>query len=126
MALFDNVTFEYYTETLGRSEVPTADDFNKYALENKLFVKRLIDDGVLFEHEAGGYDDAVCLLIETDYKDAQTATGAENALAGENTGDYSYSLNTKAQDELNAKNASSTAQKKYKWLSLYCDIVNGV
>ena len=127
MALFDNVTYTYYTGTLGRTKVPSEAVFNDYKLQNVLYVKSLLNDGLLKEREAGGIDDACCMMIEESYNAAQIESGkAGGAITSESIGGYSYSKSSKAADIQTEKNAKSTAEKKYKWLALYCDILNGV
>ena len=127
MALFDNVTYTYYTGTLGRTKVPSEAVFNEYKLENVLYLKSLLNDGLIKEREPGGIDDACCMMIEESYNAAQIESGnAGGAITSESIGGYSYSKSSKAADIQAEKNAKSTAEKKYKWLSLYCDILNGV
>ena len=65
--MFENVNYTYYSETLGRSAVPTEADFNRYADDNRLFMKGLINDGIVTEREENGIDNAVCRMIEIDY-----------------------------------------------------------
>ena len=127
MAQFENVTYEHYTSDLGRSIVPDAATFDSYKLENTLFIKSLLNDGLLKERITGGIDDACCMMIEESYNAAQIESGkAGGAITSESIGGYSYSKSSKAADIQTEKNAKSTAEKKYKWLSLYCDILNGV
>ena len=126
MALFDNVIYTYYTGTLGRTKVPSEAVFNDYKLQNVLYVKSLLNDGLLKEREAGGIDNACCMMIEEDYCAAQAQAGADDVQASESIGGYSYTASSKASELAIEKNAKSTAEKKYKWLSLYCDILNGV
>jgi hypothetical protein len=125
MALFDNVTYTYYTETLGRSVVPDADTFNSFKLENELYIKQLINDGLILARNDTSFDDACCLFIECDYETSQelnAGAGGSAPIAGENIGGYSYSLNTKAYDIAVEKNQKSNGEKKYKWLGLFCEI----
>ena len=129
MAQFDNVTFTHYHDDLKRTIVPDAATFEQYKLENILFIKSLLNDDLISELEPGGIDDACCMMIETDYQEAQTAAGAGSAggvYSSESIGGYSYSKSTKAADLAAEKNAKSADSKKYKWLALYCDITNGV
>ena len=126
MALFDNVTYTYYTGTLGRTKVPSEAVFNDYKLQNVLYVKSLLNDGLLKEREAGGIDNACCMMIEEDYCAAQAQAGADDVQTSESIGGYSYAASSKASELAIEKNAKSTAEKKYEWLSLYCDILNGV
>ena len=123
--MFENVTYTFYSDTLGRSDVPTEADFNKYALENKLFVKRLFGDGLIVEREERGIDSAVCMMIEIDYKAAQIATGDALPASSESIGSFSHSENTKAYDMQVELNAKSIEQQKYRMLSLFCDITAG-
>ena len=127
MARFDNVTYTHYSSDLGRAIVPDAATFEQFKLENVLFMKSLLNDGLIMEREAGGIDDACCMMIEESYNAAQIESGkAGGAITSESIGGYSYSKSSKAADIQTEKNAKSTAEKKYKWLSLYCDILNGV
>ena len=126
MALFDNVTYTYYKGTLGRTKVPSEAVFNDYKLQNVLYVKSLLNDGLLKEREAGGIDNACCMMIEEDYCAAQAQAGADDVQTSESIGGYSYTASSKASELAIEKNAKSTAEKKYEWLSLYCDILSGV
>ena len=67
MALFDNVTYTHYHDDLGRSVVPDAATFDAGKLEIILYVKSLVNDGLIVEREPGGIDDACCMMIESDY-----------------------------------------------------------
>ena len=129
MAQFDNVTYTHYHDDLGRNIVPDAATFNQYKHENVLFCKSLLNDGLVAEREPGGLDDACCMMIEESYTAAQTEAGASSnggVIASESIGGYSYSKSTKAADIAVEKNAKSADTKKDKWLSLYCDVLNGV
>lgn len=123
--MFENVNYTFYSDTLGRSDVPTERDFNKYKLENLLFVKRLLVDGFIVEREENGIDSAVCMMIEIDYKAAQIATGDALPASSESIGSFSHSENTKAYDTQLELNAKSVEQQKYRVLSLFCDITAG-
>ena len=127
MAQFDNVNYTHYSSDLGRAIVPDAVTFDAYKLENVLYVESLLNDGLIKERKAGGIDDAVCMMIEESFNAAQIESGSTGgAITSESIGGYSYSKSSKAADIQTEKNAKSTAEKKYKWLSLYCDILNGV
>ena len=129
MAQFDNVTYTHYHDVLGRSIVPDAATFNQYKTEVVLYVKSLLNDGLIKEREPGGVDDACCMMIEESYTAAQTAAGkgaTGSVYASESISGYSYSKSTKAADIAIEKNAKSADAKKYKWLSLYCDVLTGV
>ena len=127
MAQFDNVNYTHYSSDLGRAIVPDAVTFDAYKLENVLYVESLLKDGLIKERKAGGIDDAVCMMIEESYNAAQIESGSTGgAITSESISGYSYSKSSKAADIQIEKNAKSTAEKKYKWLSLYCDILNGV
>lgn len=123
--MFENVNYTFYSDTLGRTDVPTEADFNKYALENKLFVKRLLGDGLIVEREDNGIDSAVCMMIEIDYKAAQIATGEALPASSESIGNFSQSKHMKAYDTQVELNAKSVEQQKYRVLSLFCDVTAG-
>lgn len=128
--MFENVNYTYYSETLGRSAVPSEADFNNYAEDNKMFVKQLVNDGIVTEREENGLDIAVCRMIEIDYLTAQEASGAaaENggSVASESINGYSYSYDKTAQQEAVKLNAKSAAAKKIDIIKLYNDYDAGV
>ena len=128
--MFENVNYTYYSETLGRSAVPTEADFNRYADDNKMFMKQLIAVGMVKEREENGIDTAVCRMIEIDYTTEQEASGAaaENcgSVASESINGYSYSYDKTAQQEAVKLNAKSSAAKKIDIIKLYNDYDAGV
>ena len=123
--MFEKVNYTYYSDTLGRSAVPSEADFNNYADDNKMFMKRLVNDGIVTEREENGLDIAVCRMIEIDYLTAQEASGAaaENggSVASESINGYSYSYDKTAQQEAVKLNAKSAAVKKIDIIKLYND-----
>lgn len=125
MAPFDNVTYDYYTDVLGRAVVPDEQAFEQYKLTNELFVKRLFSDGLIAEREENSIAGAVCMMIEEDYKHAQLMEGAALIDTSESIGGYSHSVDAKAYDVAVEKNAQPVSALKYKWLSLFCDIHSG-
>ena len=68
MTPFDKVTYDFYSDELGRAVIPSAAEFNTYRLKNVLFVKGLYDDGLIVEREADGIVKAICMMIEIDYQ----------------------------------------------------------
>ena len=60
---YENVTYTFYT-SLGRSAIPTQAEFDKYALENKLYVDTMLP--FITERNENGIDSAVCLMCEVD------------------------------------------------------------
>lgn len=128
--MFENVNYTYYSETLGRSAVPTEADFNRYADDNKLYMKGLLNDGIVSEREENGIDSAVCRMIEIDYLTEQEATGAAaesgGSVASESINGYSYSYDKTAQQEAVKLNAKSAAAKKVEVIKLYNDWRAGV
>lgn len=128
--MFENVNYTYYSENLGRSAVPTEADFNRYADDNRLFMKGLINDGIVKEREEKGIDNAVCRMIEIDYLTEQEASGAAaesgGSVASESINGYSYSYDKTAQQEAVKRNAKSAAEKKINIIKLYNDYNAGV
>ena len=128
--MFENVNYTYYSDTLGRSAVPTEADFNNYADDNKMFMKQLVNDGIVTEREENGIDIAVCRMIEIDYLTEQEASGAaaedSGSVASESINGYSYSYDKTAQQEAVKLNAKSAAEKKINIIKLYNDYNAGV
>lgn len=127
--MFENVTYSFYTETLGRSAVPES-AFDLLADDNKMFVKQLIVDGIVKEREENGIDIAVCRMIEIDYLTEQEASGAATesggSVASESINGYSYSYDKTAQQEAVKLNTKSAAEKKIDIIKLYNDYDAGV
>ena len=128
--MFENVNYTFYSDTLGRSAVPTEADFNNYADDNKMYMKQLVNDGIVTEREENGLDIAVCRMIEIDYLTAQEASGAAaekgGSVASESINGYSYSYDKTAQQEAVKLNAKSAAAKKIDIIKLYNDYDAGV
>lgn len=128
--MFENATYTFYSDTLGRSAVPTEADFNAYADDNKMFLKRLVNDGIVTEREENGLDIAVCRMIEIDYLTAQEASGAaaesSGSVASESINGYSYSYDKTVQQEAVKLNTKSAAAKKIEIIKLYNDYDAGV
>ena len=110
MTSFDKATYDFYAHHLGRTVVPTEEDFDTYRLKNVLFVKGLYDEGLIVERETDGIAKAICMMIEAEY---QTG-GDDAALQSESIGGYSWSGTKK-----------SAEAKKYECLKLFCHITNG-
>lgn len=125
MALFDNVNYTYYHDTLGRDKVPNAAAFDAGKLEVIQYVKGLLNDGLIAEREPGGIDNACCMMIESDYTAAQTAAGAYNVDTSETIGAYSHSMSAKAAEIAAEKNTKSAAEMRTKWLELFCYVLTG-
>ena len=124
--MFENVNYNFYKTTLGRSAITDEASFNEYAIENKLFIKQLITDGLIVEKEENGLDSAVCMMIEVDYITAQEVNGSSGAISSETINGYSYSYDRTIAQETVRLNIKSTEAKKYKWLKLYCNVSQGV
>ena len=90
---FDNVTYTFYTATLGRSAVPSADVFNSYKLENVQYIKPMLP--FLIEREENGIDSAVCMMIEVDYK--ESLLDSQQTKKNESLDGYSYTLDSTAK-----------------------------
>ena len=125
--MFENANYTFYSETLGRSAVPTEADFNLDADDNKMFLKRLVNDGIVTEREENGLDIAVCRMVEIDWLTEQEASGAAaGSVASESINGYSYSYDKTAQQEAVKLNAKSAAAKKIDIIRLYNDYTPGV
>lgn len=111
MTPFDKVTYDFYSDELGRAVIPSAAEFNTYRLKNVLFVKGLYDDGLIVERETDGIVKAICMMIEIDYQ----AGGNDTITTSESIGGYSWSGTKK-----------SSEAKKYEYLKLFCHITGGV
>lgn len=128
--MFENVNYNFYKNTLGRSVIPDEATFNFYADDDKMVMKKLLLDGVVSEREENGVDIAVCRMIEIDYLTEQEASGAATESGGsvvsESINGYSYSYDKTAQQEAVKRNAKSAAEKKINIIKLYNNYHAGV
>ena len=127
--MFENVNYNFYSDTLGRSVIPTETDFEKYALEEKLFIKSLVDDGIITgERIENGIDTAICMMIEIDYSTQTQINGSDEnggAIASESINGYSYSVDRTLAQEESRLNAKSASAKKFKWIEDCCFLKTG-
>lgn len=124
--MFDNATFDFYTQKLARDVIADEKTFAKYILENKIFAKTLKDDGILIEKNDEAICSALCLMAEADYL-AAVESGREEAptdspAVSENIGGYSYSLDSAVKQKALELNGTSAERQKYKILSRFCAI----
>lgn len=128
--MFENVNYNFYKNTLGRSVIHDESTFNFYADDDKMVMKNLLLDGVVSEREENGVDIAVCRMIEIDYLTEQEASGAASENGGSVTSEsingYSYSYDKTAQQAAVKLNAKSAAEKKINIIKLYNDYNAGV
>lgn len=125
MATFDNVTYTFYSDEMGRAVIPTEQEFDALALINIQTVKKLLP--YIEELEENGIDKAVCLMCEVDYQDAQTTNGeSAGAITSESLGGHSISYGSVERNKLMELNAKSTEAKKIDRLKLYCSLNIGV
>ena len=120
---YENVTYTFYT-SLGRSAIPTQAEFDKYALENKLYVDTLLP--YITERNENGIDSAVCLMCEVDYLEAQAINTANLSKKSESLDGYSYTLDDGEKERIQEANFKTTAEKKLYWLGLFCEIYGGI
>lgn len=118
--MFKNATYTFYSDTLGRSVVPDEDTFNRFSDDNKMFIKRLLNDGIVSEREENGIDIAVCRMIEIDYLEEQEAK-ENDIIASESINGYSYTYDNSARQKAIELNAKSTERKKIEIIKLYND-----
>lgn len=125
MAEFENVNYEFYSVTLGRSIVPTEAEFNALKLENIQVMKRLLP--YVLEREDNGIDKAVCLMIEKDYQNQQLKTGAAaGAIASESLGGHSVSYGSSATNRIVEADIKGTDAARIEAIKLFCSLDIGV
>lgn len=129
----EKANYTHYAGDLGRTLVPDAETFNKYLLENLLYVNSLVTDGLISgERTENGIDSAICLCVEVDYitdvtiNSAPADDGEHNGiLTSESIQGYSYSLDTSARQKALELNAESAKAKKLQWIKAFCRVTEG-
>lgn len=119
---FENVTYTFYSTTLGRSVIPSDAVFQKYKLENVQYMKSI--QAFLSEKEENGIDSAVCMMMEVDYSESPLSD--QQTKKSESLDGYSYSLDSTAKNLAEEKNFKTTDQKKRYWIDLFCNYYGGI
>lgn len=115
---FEDVNYDYYHATMGRSVIPDEASFNAIKDGIILDIKRMMPRVIPLEND--GIAKAVCMMCECEYADTVTQDGL--AVASESVGGHSISYDA----SMVQKNAKSTAEKKMQWLKRYCRVEIGV
>ena len=109
--MFENVNYNFYTQTLGRHKVPDAATFNALIPEAKRYMVPLVP--FLAEREPDGIDKATCMVLEETYV-AQSSGNQNGArVSSESIDSYSRSF-----DMTGAKSADAP---KEEWILMYCE-----
>ena len=116
--MLENVTYEFYTEELGRNAVPDAETFESLALYNRQFVENLAEDGLIVERQVNGMDKAVCMMIEEEYLSRKSGEADGKAKTSISIDGYSESYDVSAKKSLESMRMS--------WLRVWCLVTPGV
>lgn len=97
----DDLTYEYYTDTLGRSLIPDEDTFNSYLLDVDLEYAKI--ENYIFDEKVEDAElKAGCLIIEALYKADKTNTADGKVVTSRSIEGWSQSY-----DISNAKSIES-------------------
>ena len=121
---FENVTYTFYTETLGRSVIPSEIEFNKLTLENILRMKTYLP--FLTERAENGIDSATCLACEVCYQDAQAVLFDNLEKKTVSLDGYSETLDVSEKERIQAGNFKTTDEKIRYWIDLFCEFNGGI
>lgn len=130
--MFENVTFTFYKEELKGVAIGDEETFDRYARDNKIYVKTLILDGIITQDvKSVDIDTAVCFMAEVDYltaKEQGREKGEENdvQIASESIGSYSYTVDNSQKAKSIEQNYKSADSQKAKYLRLYCNLRTGL
>lgn len=114
--MFENVTYTFYSVTMGRSTVPDESTFNSFKEEMELRFRK-VSQFVTGEATENGIDKTVCMWIEEAYKAESSGVKDGVKVSSETLGSYSRSFD-------NSEKASYSA-KLNSWLNLYCYVDAG-
>ena len=121
--MFENVTYDFYSDTLGRAEIPDVETFERFKLMNVQKMKCLLP--YVEEREENGIDSAVCMMIEVDYRSEKTMN-QESSVASESVSGHSISFDNAAKNKEVELNAKSIEEKKIEAIRLFCYLNVGV
>lgn len=127
MADYTQVTYTYYTETLGRAVVPNEQEFNALKLPNVQTMKHYEEIGVVEELESNGIISAVCMMIEAEYSNNRLKQGeSPSSIASESLGGHSVSYGSSALNKQVELDAQSLDAQKIGAIKLFCRLNIGV
>ncbi len=115
--MLENATFDFYSDVLGRHEVPDKETFDQLAFEQKRLFG-IYEPYVMGEKEEFGKDKTVCMWVEEQYRSVLSKT--EN---GELVASFSLSGYSESRDN---SRATSLSERKEKWLKLFCHVDMGL
>lgn len=124
MALFENVTYDFYSDVLGRAIIPDAETFEKLKLLNVQKMKCLLP--YLEEREENGIDSAVCMMMEIDYRNETASSGAGGSsasgsvISSESVNGHSVSFDNAARIKELELDAKGTEERKLDVIKLFC------
>jgi len=108
--MFENVSYTYYHDTMGRSVVPDQASFARWEPEAKAYMIKLLP--FLIEREPGGIDKATCMVVEEYYLAAASGCPDGGRIASESIDSYSRSFDV--------SEAKTSGSKKAFWIEAYC------
>lgn len=120
----DKATYGFYWQELGRSIIPDNKAFQLHLLANRLYLEKLIEDGLVVEKKENGFVSALCMMVEVDYE--ATLAVSKAPIINESFGGHSYSISATALDLQAQKDVTSTASKKLFWIKMFCHLLQGV
>lgn len=124
MALFENVTYDFYSDVLGRAIIPDEETFEKLKLLNVQKMKCLLP--YLEEREENGIDSAVCMMMEIDYRNETASSGAGgnsasgSVISSESVNGHSVSFDNAARIKELELDAKGTEERKLDVIKLFC------
>ena len=122
---FENVNYTYYTEELGRSLIPNETEFNNLKFLNVELMKSWLP--YVIEREPGDIDKAVCMMMETEYKDNLLLSGkSADAITSESVLGHTVSIGSTSKTKLEELNAKSTEAKKLNMAKVFLYFSIGV
>lgn len=126
--MFDNVTYEFYTNVLKRSIIPTQEEFDSHAMLNIAYYESLNSVYVITPHSENGIDSAICMMCEVDYQTDKALTGEENSgrVSGVSVGSVSESYDKSYANAVIAANVKPAELQKMDYLKLFCHVYCGV
>lgn len=116
--MFENVTYSFYSDVLGRSVIPSAEEFDALKLTNIQEVKALLP--YLVEREENGIVSAVCMRMEKEYM--YNKSGNEAAVNSESLSGHSVTYDMSVKTKL----VKPLEESKMEATKLFCFVKIGV
>ena len=114
--MFEHVTYNFYSDTMGRAVIPDENTFNRHKTEAIVFVKTKLP--FISPAEDNGIDKAACMIAEELYKADKSKTADGRIETSRSIEGFSQSFDVSKVQTL--------YERQMFWLRTFCTVSTGL